>query len=100
MVSSSTAYVPLVDSSALTTLQFETAAKAFSIPFLALGGVLYIAGALMYAERCPERISPGKFDLFGSSHQIFHFAILAAAYAHYRAVMGAAAHVAGRHLLR
>lgn len=36
-----------------------------------------------YAERCPERFSPGAFDYVGASHQLFHVAILLAATAHY-----------------
>ena len=30
------------------------------------------SGALVYAQRVPERWFPGKFDLFFHSHQIFH----------------------------
>ena len=44
----------------------------------ALGGYIYIQGAVIYVIRVPERCSPGTFDLCGQSHQIFHFAILIA----------------------
>lgn len=30
----------------------------------------------------PERLRPGKFDVWGSSHQIFHILIVLAAMAH------------------
>ncbi len=30
----------------------------------------------------PERLRPGKFDIWGSSHQIFHVLVVAAAVAH------------------
>lgn len=30
----------------------------------------------------PERLCPGKFDVWGSSHQIFHVLIIFAAMAH------------------
>lgn len=33
-------------------------------------------------SRTPERFAPGKFDIWGSSHQIFHVAILCAMYVH------------------
>jgi adiponectin receptor len=33
-------------------------------------------GALLYSTSMPERLSPGTFDLFGSSHQLFHIAIV------------------------
>ena len=48
-----------------------------------LGGYIYVQGAIIYMARCPERCSPGKFDLCGASHQIFHFAVLGAALMHY-----------------
>ncbi|KAI9831585.1 MAG: hypothetical protein M1819_004817 [Sarea resinae] len=47
-----------------------------------LQGSLYIIGAAIYAARIPERIRPGAFDVFGSSHQIFHFLVVAAAASH------------------
>ncbi|KAF8068892.1 hemolysin-III related-domain-containing protein [Lyophyllum atratum] len=49
---------------------------------LASGG-LYIIGALLYANRIPERLAPGRFDYFLASHQIFHFCVVLAALAHY-----------------
>lgn len=36
--------------------------------YYALGGVVYISGAIMYSARLPERCKPGKFDLCGASH--------------------------------
>lgn len=32
--------------------------------------------------RVPERLSPGRFDLWGSSHQIFHVLVVLAAAVH------------------
>ncbi len=37
--------------------------------------------------RIPERLAPGKFDIWGSSHQIFHVAILFAMYTHLTALL-------------
>lgn len=50
-----------------------------------LMGLLYGLGALIYATRIPERWMPGKFDIAGSSHQLFHVLVVAGAYTHYRA---------------
>ncbi|KAF5730791.1 heptahelical transmembrane protein 4-like isoform X1 [Tripterygium wilfordii] len=50
-----------------------------------LMGVLYSLGALVYATRIPERWMPGKFDIAGHSHQLFHVLVVAGAYTHYRA---------------
>jgi adiponectin receptor len=51
--------------------------------FWYLGGVTYVIGGIIYITRFPEKKFPGKFDYFGSSHQIFHFAVVIAAYFHY-----------------
>ncbi|KAK4773027.1 hypothetical protein SAY87_028046 [Trapa incisa] len=50
-----------------------------------LMGMLYGIGALVYATRIPERWRPGKFDIVGHSHQLFHMLVVAGAYTHYRA---------------
>ncbi|XAR57701.1 hypothetical protein NMG60_11025944 [Bertholletia excelsa] len=50
-----------------------------------LMGVLYGIGALIYATRIPERWMPGKFDIAGHSHQLFHVLVVAGAYTHYHA---------------
>ncbi|KAL7101530.1 hypothetical protein ACP275_08G059500 [Erythranthe tilingii] len=50
-----------------------------------LMGVFYGVGALVYAMRIPERWKPGKFDIAGHSHQLFHVLVVAGAYTHYRA---------------
>ena len=43
-------------------------------------------GAAIYALRVPERWYPGAFDLWFSSHQLFHLCVVAAALVHYRGV--------------
>ncbi|KAL0907104.1 hypothetical protein M5K25_025647 [Dendrobium thyrsiflorum] len=59
---------------AVLTTQYE-AAMAMS----------YGIGVLVYAMRVPERWLPGKFDLAGHSHQLFHVLVVAGAYTHYLA---------------
>jgi adiponectin receptor len=51
------------------------------------GGLLYIGGACVYMLRIPEKLFPNKFDIFGSSHQIFHICIVIAALMHYYAAL-------------
>lgn len=50
-----------------------------------LMGILYGLGALLYALRIPERWMPGKFDIAGHSHQLFHVLVVAGALTHYKA---------------
>ena len=71
----------------------------FDYIYWAIGGALYIVGAIIYMLRIPERWYPMKFDFFvnilkilnlkGASHQIFHCCILAAALMHYYASLQA-----------
>ncbi|TVY46576.1 ADIPOR-like receptor [Lachnellula occidentalis] len=57
--------------------------------WMGLEGFLYILGAGLYAARWPERSWPGTFDIWGSSHQIFHMLVLAAATSHLYGLMKA-----------
>lgn len=51
-------------------------------------GALYIIGVLIFIARFPEKYFPGRFDLLGSSHNIWHFFVLAAAISHYIGTLG------------
>ncbi|KAG0155093.1 Hly-III-like protein [Penicillium digitatum] len=56
--------------------------QQIGLNWLVFQGFLYILGAGIYAARVPERLMPGKFDIVGSSHQIFHVLVVFAALAH------------------
>jgi adiponectin receptor len=56
--------------------------KSIGLDWVVLQGVLYIAGAGLYAARIPEKWAPGRFDIWGSSHQIFHVLVVLAAASH------------------
>jgi adiponectin receptor len=60
--------------------------------WLVISGCFYIVGALLYANRIPERFSPGSFDYFFASHQVFHFFVVFAALAHYKSILVALDH--------
>lgn len=63
--------------------------KAFNVGalgWLILMAILYIVGACLYAARIPERLFPGKFDIWFQSHQIFHVFVVIAAYVHYHGI--------------
>ncbi|OMJ08167.1 Adiponectin receptor protein [Smittium culicis] len=63
--------------------------KALQIQYLTPMALFYIAGALIYGARIPERWFPGKFDIYFHSHQIFHFFVVFAAAFHYIGVINA-----------
>jgi adiponectin receptor len=52
------------------------------MPYWFLEGVLYGFGALFFVTRFPESIWPGKFDVWGGSHQIFHVLVVLAGMVH------------------
>jgi hypothetical protein len=51
---------------------------------LALMGITYISGALIYVAKAPERYRPGRFDFHLNSHVIWHLFVLTAALIHYQ----------------
>lgn len=53
-------------------------------PNLIKMGLWYIFGAILYAFKIPERFNPGKYDYYGSSHQIFHTCVVIAVMVHYQ----------------
>ncbi|CAD6890425.1 unnamed protein product [Tilletia controversa] len=65
---------------------YGTVSRIMGLSYVIASGAMYIVGACMYAARVPERFAPGRFDLLGASHQLFHVFILFAAFAHYIAL--------------
>lgn len=65
---------------------FHSAIYHASMGWLVLMALLYITGAVIYAVRFPERLFPGKFDLWFQSHQIFHVFVVAAAFVHFHGI--------------
>ncbi|KAF2764472.1 HlyIII-domain-containing protein [Teratosphaeria nubilosa] len=47
---------------------------------------VYLAGAILYAGKVPERFLPGWFDYVGASHNIWHIAVLGGILFHYSAM--------------
>ncbi|WVO14646.1 hypothetical protein L204_102283 [Cryptococcus depauperatus] len=60
-------------------------AASFIGPFM-YSILVYVIGLLFYAFHFPECKWPGKFDLWGSSHQLWHMGIVIAIALHYRAI--------------
>ncbi|KAL8800447.1 MAG: hypothetical protein Q9200_007237 [Gallowayella weberi] len=52
------------------------------MPYYLLEGLFLIIGAFFYGTRIPESIKPGRFDIWGCSHQIFHVLVVAATAIH------------------
>jgi hemolysin III len=76
-------YVALGWVGAATIPQMASRAGIGAVTLLAVGGVLYSAGAVVYALRRPDP-SPKVFGY----HEIFHVLVIAAAAVHYAAIAG------------
>lgn len=60
-----------------------TGHNAYPLRGLSIMACLYLTGAGLYVLRIPERFFPGKFDIWASSHQLFHVCVVSAALVHY-----------------
>ncbi|KAL6910519.1 mPR-like GPCR protein [Trichoderma evansii] len=77
------AFIPLLHGVQLYGLEYMLQYPGMKWYLLEL--VFYGVG--LYGSRTPERFAPGKFDIWGSSHQIFHVCILCAMYIHVTALV-------------
>ncbi|KAK1763230.1 mPR-like GPCR protein [Phialemonium atrogriseum] len=63
--------------------------KQSGMPYYLVEGALLGLGAFIYAARIPESLSPGKFDIYGSSHQLFHILVVIATVIHLVGILAA-----------
>ncbi|KAL2037252.1 hypothetical protein N7G274_009941 [Stereocaulon virgatum] len=56
--------------------------QRMSLDWMGLVAFFNLTGAVIYAARLPEKLEPIKYDLYGSSHQILHVAVVLAGLAH------------------
>ncbi|KAI0856722.1 mPR-like GPCR protein [Xylaria cubensis] len=68
---------------------FAQMVKQSGLPYYLAEGGLFLIGAVTYASRFPECIKPGTFDIFGSSHQIFHILVVVATLVHLIGILNA-----------
>ncbi|KAI2469074.1 mPR-like GPCR protein [Annulohypoxylon bovei var. microspora] len=68
---------------------FAQMMKQSGLAYYFAEGGLFLLGAVIYATRFPESISPGTFDIYGSSHQIFHILVVLATAVHLAGVLDA-----------
>lgn len=56
-------------------------------------GFIYLLASCLYATQIPEKLYPGKCDLFLHSHQIFHFLVTIGALVHYHGLINLVDHM-------
>ena len=66
---------------------YTLSTQAYSFWGMVIMGGTYILGASLYVLRIPERFFPGKFDIWASSHQLFHMCVVTAALVHYDSLL-------------
>ena len=66
---------------------YALATNAYALWGILIMAAIYIGGGALYAMRIPERFWPGRFDVWASSHQLFHVCVVTAALVHYDALL-------------
>ena len=61
---------------------WKTQNARMSLSWMAWMAAFNMIGAIAYPARVPERFAPGKFDIYGNSHQILHVMVIFAGLAH------------------
>ncbi|KAL0906298.1 hypothetical protein M5K25_024781 [Dendrobium thyrsiflorum] len=75
-----TGLVPAVH---ITVVNWSESRKMETMVCEAAMATFYLVGTAFYVSRVPEKWRPGRFDMAGHSHQIFHVFVVAGALAHY-----------------
>ncbi|KAJ5873663.1 mPR-like GPCR protein [Penicillium subrubescens] len=63
--------------------------KQSGLPYYLIEGGLLLSGAWIYVNKFPERWYPGKFNIYGSSHQLFHILVVFAVVAQLTGILWA-----------
>lgn len=66
---------------------YSLSTKAYPGGGILIMAALYIGGGALYACRIPERFWPGSFDVWASSHQLFHVCVVMASLVHYSTLL-------------
>ncbi|CAE7215443.1 hypothetical protein P3342_012869 [Pyrenophora teres f. teres] len=81
------AFAPIIHGA--TIFSYSQMDQQSGLRYYYLEGVLVLAGVAFYAMHFPECSKPKKYDILGSSHQIFHVFIVLSALAHFYGLMTA-----------
>lgn len=65
---------------------YKQALERASLGWMLLMGFFYVFGTMIYMLQIPERWFPGKFDIWGQSHQLFHIFVFVAVFIHYHGI--------------
>ncbi|KAI6080968.1 mPR-like GPCR protein [Hypoxylon rubiginosum] len=71
-----TGFAPLIHG--IKIFGWSQMVKQSGLPYYLVEGGFLLLGTLFYATKFPESRYPGKFDIWGSSHQLFHIMVVLA----------------------
>ncbi|KLU90902.1 hypothetical protein MAPG_09427 [Magnaporthiopsis poae ATCC 64411] len=74
------AFAPIVHGA--TIFPYRQLDRQTGLSYYYVEGLLVLLGAWHFGSRFPECWKPGRFDIFGASHQIFHVLVAASAAVH------------------
>ncbi|CAI7589495.1 unnamed protein product [Penicillium glandicola] len=99
MATGLSAFAPIIHAASI--FPYEQLDKQAGLRYYYLEGLVIIIGVLFYANELtldhadwwqthfPESWKPGSFDIWGSSHQIFHFSVVIGATVHLYGILTA-----------
>jgi adiponectin receptor len=68
-------------------LGWDEACHQIGAQWYLTGALSLLLGVVLFAGRFSERLSPGYFDVWGHSHQLFHICAVAGTAFHVRALV-------------
>ncbi|KAL2022467.1 hypothetical protein VTK56DRAFT_5296 [Thermocarpiscus australiensis] len=74
---------------AATIFPYHQLDKQAGLRYYYLEGVIVLVGVVFYITRFPEAWRPGRFDIWGASHQIFHVLVVLSAAVHLYGLLSA-----------
>lgn len=75
--------------SCMENVSHEQLKEQSGLPFYYTEGGLLLLGALLYITRFPEKGYPGRFDMWGNSHQLLHVLVVVATFLHFLGILNA-----------
>ncbi|KAK3991509.1 mPR-like GPCR protein [Cladorrhinum sp. PSN332] len=81
------AFAPIIH--AASVFPYHHLDKQAGLRYYYIEGVIVLVGVVFYISRFPEAWKPGKFDVWGASHQIFHVLVVLSAVVHLYGILTA-----------
>ncbi|KAK4187426.1 HlyIII-domain-containing protein [Podospora australis] len=81
------AFAPIIHAASI--FPYAQLDKQAGLRFYYIEGAIVLIGVVFYISRFPEAWRPGKFDIWGASHEIFHVLVVISAIVHLYGILTA-----------